>query len=88
MNYLGVSEPYIVSQKSGDLRKIVVELPGVSDVEEAKNLVGQTAQLRFKILKPDKEWNEEKFQEYFFDNSVWDDSGMTGADLKGVGVVS
>lgn len=44
----GVTEPQI--QKSGQDR-IVVELPGVQEVERAKNLLGQTAQLEFKLLE-------------------------------------
>lgn len=44
----GVTEPQI--QKSGEDR-IVVELPGVQETERAKNLLGQTAQLEFKLLE-------------------------------------
>lgn len=43
----GVSEPSIVTK--GDNR-IVVELPGVRDVERAKALVGRTARLEFKMV--------------------------------------
>jgi preprotein translocase subunit SecD len=41
---LGVSEPVI--QKLGEDR-IVVELAGISEIEKAKNLIGQTALLEF-----------------------------------------
>ena len=44
VNALGVSEPVI--QKLGDDR-ITVELAGISDIERAKNLIGQTALLEF-----------------------------------------
>lgn len=47
INSLGVSEPTIQTGKVGDKDTLIVELPGVSDVEAAKNLIGQTAQLRF-----------------------------------------
>ncbi len=47
INSLGVAEPVIQTGKIGDKNTLVVELPGVSDVEKAKNLIGQTAQLRF-----------------------------------------
>jgi preprotein translocase subunit SecD len=43
----GVSEPSIVSQGND---RIVVELPGIKDIERAKNLVGRTAKLEFKIV--------------------------------------
>lgn len=43
----GVSEPSI-STKGAD--KIVVELPGVKDVNQAKDLIGQTAKLEFRLV--------------------------------------
>ena len=43
----GVSEPSIASQ---GLDRIVVELPGVGEIDRAKGLIGQTAQLEFKIV--------------------------------------
>ncbi|MSP78849.1 MAG: protein translocase subunit SecD [Dehalococcoidia bacterium] len=45
VNSFGVSEPTI--QVLGNNR-ILVQLPGVSNIEEAKNLIGDTAQLTFK----------------------------------------
>ena len=44
-NAFGVTEPSI--QLLGSNR-ILIQLPGVEDVEEAKRLIGQTAQLEFK----------------------------------------
>lgn len=44
---IGVAEPLI--QKSGTNR-IVVDLPGFTDIEQAKKLIGETAQLQFKLL--------------------------------------
>jgi preprotein translocase subunit SecD len=43
----GVTEPVITAQGSD---RIVVELPGVSDVERAKSLIGQTAKLTFQMV--------------------------------------
>ncbi len=43
----GVSEPVIASQ---GVDRVVVELPGVKEVDRAKNLIGQTAKLEFKIV--------------------------------------
>ncbi|MGZ3687931.1 MAG: protein translocase subunit SecD, partial [Bdellovibrionota bacterium] len=42
----GVSEPVIASQGTD---RIVVELPGVREVERAKDLIGRTAKLEFKM---------------------------------------
>ena len=41
---LGVTEPTL--QRSGD-RRIIVELPGVADPDEAVRVIGRTAQLAF-----------------------------------------
>jgi preprotein translocase subunit SecD len=56
INVLGVTEPLI--QKQGSDR-IVVELPGVSEAEKAKNLIGETALLEFRERKVDEEGNLE-----------------------------
>lgn len=52
VNALGVSEPVIQPAKIGDKQTVIVELPGISDVNEAINLIGKTAQLKFKELAP------------------------------------
>jgi len=44
---IGVTEPQI--QTSGTNR-IVVDLPGFTDIEQAKKLIGETAQLQFKLM--------------------------------------
>ncbi len=43
----GVTEPEIVSQGQ---ERIVVQLPGVKDIERAKDLIGKTAKLEFKFV--------------------------------------
>lgn len=43
----GVAEPVITSQGTD---RVVVELPGVKEVDRAKGLIGQTAKLEFKIV--------------------------------------
>jgi preprotein translocase subunit SecD len=43
----GVSEPAIASQGTD---RIVVELPGVREIDRAKDLIGRTAKLEFKIV--------------------------------------
>ncbi|MEO5884330.1 MAG: protein translocase subunit SecD [Candidatus Limnocylindrales bacterium] len=44
VNTTGVSEPVVVVQGSD---RVVIELPGVSDVDAVRNLVGQTGRLDF-----------------------------------------
>lgn len=48
---LGVAEPDITTQGT---KNVVVQLPGVHDPERAKNLVGQTAQLQFRLVEESK----------------------------------
>ena len=49
VDQLGVSEPSL--QRSGD-RRIIVELPGVADPEEAVAVIGKTAELTFHPVLP------------------------------------
>jgi preprotein translocase subunit SecD len=46
----GVTEPEIVSQGSD---RVVIQLPGVKDIERAKELIGKTAKLEFKMVNDD-----------------------------------
>lgn len=48
INALGVTEPVIQSRKIGSQYGLVVELPGIKDINEAIDLIGKTAQLQFK----------------------------------------
>jgi len=50
----GVAEPSIASQGTD---RLVVELPGVKDVKRAKDLIGRTAKLEFKMVD-DKTMNQ------------------------------
>ena len=52
IDQLGVAEPVV--QRQGQDR-ILVQLPGVLDTERAKDIVGRTARLEFKIVKTDAE---------------------------------
>ncbi|OGH48122.1 MAG: protein-export membrane protein SecD [Candidatus Levybacteria bacterium RIFCSPLOWO2_01_FULL_39_10] len=47
INIFGVSEPLIQTQKVNDTSRIIVELPGITDVNQAISLIGQTANLTF-----------------------------------------
>jgi preprotein translocase subunit SecD len=47
VNIFGVSEPLIQTQQVNDESRIIVELPGITDINQAINLIGQTANLTF-----------------------------------------
>jgi preprotein translocase subunit SecD len=46
----GVTEPEIISQGKD---RIIVQLPGVKDIERAKDLIGKTAKLEFRLVNDD-----------------------------------
>jgi protein-export membrane protein SecD len=50
----GVAEPQISSQGND---RVVVELPGIKDVDRAKDLIGRTAKLEFKMVDEDASRN-------------------------------
>ncbi|MFW5885270.1 MAG: protein translocase subunit SecD [Patescibacteria group bacterium] len=56
----GVSEPVVQTSKVGDNHRLIVELPGVSDVEEAKNMINKTPILEFKEKNDEAELTEEE----------------------------
>lgn len=78
VNALGVTEPVI--QKTRDNSRIIVELPGITNIDEAIKLIGETAQLEFregiegKSLK-DGQISSENYAD-------WKDVGLTGADFQ------
>ncbi|GIW61454.1 MAG: protein translocase subunit SecD [Patescibacteria group bacterium] len=47
INFFGVSEPIIQTSRSGNDYRIIVEIPGITDVNQAVQLIGTTAQLTF-----------------------------------------
>lgn len=51
VNLLGVSESLIQTAKSADGYRLIIELPGVKDVKQALDTIGQTAQLDFRETK-------------------------------------
>lgn len=51
VDQFGVTEPLILKQGAD---RVVVELPGLQDVERAQALIGQTAQLEFKLLESEE----------------------------------
>lgn len=69
VNGLGVSEPVIQAAKIGNTSTVIVELPGISDVNQAMDLIGKTAQLKFQEQDPN---NPQGFA----------DTELTGAHLK------
>ncbi len=77
VNVFGVSEPLIQVEQSGlgqgASHRLIVELPGVTDLDEALNLIAETPNLEFKTLVP--EAAGDKPEDYL-------DTGLTGRFLQ------
>jgi len=75
VNELGVAEPIV--QQSGKTR-IVVELPGIKDTTRAKEIIGATATLEFKMVDEDSDpyLAEESKSLSFKSKLYYDDSGQ------------
>jgi len=69
----GVAEPVIQTARVGNTDRIIVELPGIQNIEAAVDLIGQTAQLDFR---------ESLNVEATASAIVFSSTGLTGADLK------
>lgn len=68
VNIFGVSEPLVQTESAGLVsgnkeERLIVELPGVKDLDKAIALIGQTPVLEFMLAKPD-------FQETIANNST------------------
>lgn len=48
VNAFGVAEPVIYTTKSGTERRLIIELAGIKDITEAKNMIKETPFLEFK----------------------------------------
>jgi len=55
VNELGVAEP-IIQQQGSD--RIVVQLPGVQDTARAKEILGATATLEFRLADEENDWDQ------------------------------
>lgn len=81
VNLFGVSEAIVQTAQVGQEYRIIVQLPGVKNVEEAKKLVGETAKLEFReLLDP----NAPAGTFPTIENTK--ESGISGRDLKSANV--
>jgi len=82
VNIFGVTEPLVQINKVKDSYRLIVELPGVKDIHQAIDMIGETPYLEFKeersqeeaedILKRQEEGDEEaqKLDPYFKNTSL------------------
>jgi preprotein translocase subunit SecD len=87
VNIFGVSEPFIQTEEAGVISgnredRLIVGLPGVTDIDEAIRLIGQTPVLEFMLLRDDadlegfREGEEPAIEEMFVA------TGLTGRYLE------
>jgi preprotein translocase subunit SecD len=88
VNLYGVSEAVIQASKLGDQRRILVDMPGVTDASAAADLVGKTAQLEFREIPASPSAKENEATKSGLP-AVYlaRPTGLTGADLKSAEVV-
>jgi len=55
VNLFGVREPIVQVQKKGEEFRLIVELSGIKDVNQAIKMIGQTPYLEFKEQRPEAE---------------------------------
>lgn len=79
VNFFGVAEPVVQTAVSENSYRIIVELPGVSDVDQAISLIGQTALLDFREFTDESEASPGAFVIPTLETTT--SVGLTGKDL-------
>lgn len=79
VNLFGVSEPIVQVERGGRFagavqERLIVELPGVTDIAEAVRLIGQTPLLEFKLLVSGDPTGQGA--------AIYTDTGLTGRLVK------
>ncbi len=79
VNVFGVAEPLVQTQKSGGQDRLIVELPGITDTQQAIKMIGKTPVLEFKLARSvEAKSKDGKVQKL----NAWQSTGLTGKYLK------
>jgi protein-export membrane protein SecD len=87
VNLFGVSEPVVQVENPGVVsggveHRLIVELPGVSDIQQAVNLIGKTPSLEFRLLRPEaKNFTQDEILKKTIDE-VFASTGLDGHYLN------
>lgn len=87
VNLFGVSEPVVQTVKTGNRYRITVDLPGLQNVEQAVQLIGQTASLNFReegTSEANISTESAALNPYF---RLTKETGLTGKHIKKATVV-
>lgn len=82
VNLYGLTEPIVQEAKTGNSYRIIVELPGVSDINQAIDLIGKTAQLDFREEGTSSAKTTEATTAAILDILSMKKTGLTGKNLK------
>ncbi len=87
VNALGVSEPQVQSRKIGDKYGLVIELPGIKNIDEALAIIGKVAQLEFKegggpTQLEASEFSGEELEQLQMLGGEWQKTELSGRHLK------
>ena len=84
VNAFGVGEPVVQTEQSGALgnggERLVVELPGVTNIDQAIAMIGQTPLLEFKLIK--KGFEASTTINGALNPDAFEDTGLTGKYLS------
>jgi len=83
INLYGINESVIQTSQYGNRYRLLVELPGVQDTDEALRLVGTTAELDFRLESQDSVTATQSAVAYL---NTFQPTGLTGQQLKRAGV--
>jgi preprotein translocase subunit SecD len=80
VNFFGVSEPVVQSAHTANSYRVIVELPGVTNTDQAVSMIGQTANLEIREFT--NEANATEGAMLFPSVQNTKSTGITGKDLK------
>ncbi len=80
VDLFGVSEPVIQTSQSNNESRIIVELAGVQNPDQALQLLGTTAELDFRLMNSSPSAEATRSAQAFLDQ--FSPTGLTGQDLK------
>ncbi|MFA6095471.1 MAG: protein translocase subunit SecD [Candidatus Paceibacterota bacterium] len=86
VNLFGVSEPLVQAEEGGTVgnkeHRLIVELPGVTDVKQAVELIGKTPTLDFMLVRDGVEGLSEEAKKNLTLDQAFVSTGLTGRFLK------
>ena len=86
VNMFGVSEPVVQVEQAGIIsgqgdHRLLVDLPGVTNVDQAVAMIGQTPQLEFMLMKPEAQNMTQAQLASSTINQLFTPTGLTGQYL-------